>query len=256
MFFQCGLGAAVKVAGEVDGVEDLDQPEPFPNSMVHPTFSSLRGSLPIPDLRPDGVRMYTVKIVESENRRPRRTITSIPHEILERGGQLAPRIRVTLARLPQLLLNLKLRNRQLVLFTQMFHRILLLGSENRVGKLPRRMHQALVPCQSNELARFRHHTPTRYFVSKRVRTYLVTLSRYLTERIPVDKPEPVNLLPHKPGNHIEDPAKKHYTESFIEAMSMALPAIVNGQSNNGSYVQIKRQPVAILARNSRSHLLH
>src|SRR6267143_2251671 len=125
MFFQGGLGAAVEVAGEVDGVEDLDQPEPFPNSMVHPPVSSLRGRLPIPDLRPNGVRMYTVKIVEPENRRPSRRVSGIPHKIFECGGQLSPRVRVAVAGSTKLLLDFELRHCKLILFAQMLYRILL-----------------------------------------------------------------------------------------------------------------------------------
>src|SRR5256885_2379926 len=145
MLFQGGLGAAVKVAGEIDGMEDLDQPEPFANSMVHPPVSSLRGRLSIPHLRPDRVRMYTVKIVEPKDRRPSRRVSGVPHKIFERGGQLSPRVRVAVARSPKLLLDFKLGHRKLILFAQMLHRILFFRLENRVRELPRRMQQTLVP---------------------------------------------------------------------------------------------------------------
>src|SRR6267143_2473092 len=116
------------------------------------------------------------------------------------------------------------------------------------------MQQTLMPRQPNEPSSPRNHTRIRDLVGERVRAYLVTLSRYLPQRIPVDESKPVNLLPNKPGNHIEDSAKGHYTESLIEPMSMALPAIINCQRYNGSFVEIRRQPATILARNSRSHL--
>src|SRR5882762_258985 len=113
------------------------------------------------------------------------------------------------------------------------------------------MQQTLMPRQPNEPSSPRNYTRIRDLVSERVRAYLVALSRYLPQRFPVDESKPVNLLPNKPGNHIEDSMKRHRSKSLIETTSMALPAIINGQRNYRSYVQIRRQPATILARNSR-----